>query len=179
MLTDFSVAPLTAAYPALQALAGSSAVSREADEVRRAAKEVVNAAESSQALFAGKAALLSDLAALESECAEEGWDGNDAAAIDHLAVLQAQRLLRALPDRCPLPEAAAEPDGSISLDWIRSRNRLFSASVSSSDRIAFAWVDGADSGYGVERFDGQNVPQRILQGIEAAMGTGYAAVRAT
>jgi hypothetical protein len=179
MHTDFSVAPITTAYPALQALAGSSGVSREAEEVRRAAKKVVNEAESSQALFAGKAGLLSDLAALQSECAEDGWDGNDAAAIDYLAILQVQRLMRALPDRCPLPEVAVEPDGSISLDWIRSRNRLFSLSVSSSDRIAFAWIDGAESGHGVARFDGQSVPPRILQGIEAAVGTGYVTLRAT
>lgn len=178
MHTDLSVAPITPAYPALQALEGSSAVSREADEVRKAAKKAVDKAESSQALFAGKSGLLSDLAALESECAEDGWDGNDAAPIDYLAIIQVQRFLRALSDRCPLPELAVEPDGSISLDWIRSRNRLFSLSISSSDRMAFAWIDGAESGHGVARFDGQSVPRRILQGIEAAIGTGYAAVRA-
>jgi hypothetical protein len=178
MLADFSIA-LSAPYPALQSLAGSSAVSPEADEVRRAAKRVVIAAERSQALFVGKAALLSELAALEIECADEDWDGNGAAAIDFVAVLQAECLVRALPDRCPLPEVAVEPDGSISLDWIQSRDRLFSVSVSQSSRLAFAWVDGADSGYGVERFDGRNVPQRILQGIEAAVGTGYVTLRTT
>lgn len=85
--------------------------------------------------------------------------------------------LCALPDRCPLPEITLEPDGAISLDWIQSRDRLFSVSVGQSSRLAFAWVDGVDSGHGVECFDGRNIPLRILQGIEAIVdkGEGHAA----
>ena len=179
MLAVVPVATSSAGYPALQAFAGgSSAVSREAEEVRKAAKEVANTAERSQALFAEKAAAISQLAALATECAEEGWDGSSAAAIDLVAVLLAERFLRAVPNRIPLPDLAVEPDGSISLDWIRSRNHLFSVSVGRSSRLAFAWLDGADKGHGVARFDGQNVPPRILEGIEAIAETGHVAVRA-
>ena len=42
--------------------------------------------------------------------------------------------IRALLDDLPLPEFAPEPDGSISPDWIQSRNRLFSISVGSTHR---------------------------------------------
>ena len=87
------------------------------------------------------------------------------------AVMLAERFLRALPYRIPLPELAVEPDGSISLDWIRSRTRLFSVSVGRASRLAFAWLDGSDTGHGVARFDGQNVPPRILEGIEAVVVT--------
>ncbi len=139
--------------------------------MRKAARKVANAAERSYALFAEKAAAISQLAALATECAEEGWDGSGAAAIDLVAVLLAERFLRALPYRIPLPELAVEPDGSISLDWIRSRNRLFSVSVGRSSRLAFAWLDGSDSGHGVARFDGQGVPPRVLEGIEAVVVT--------
>jgi hypothetical protein len=78
--------------------------------------------------------------------------------------------VRALPDGIPLPEFAPEPDGSISLDWILSRNRLFSVSIGHSSRLAFAWLDGADNGHGVARFDGQNVPPRVLEGIKCIIG---------
>jgi len=156
---------------------GSSAVSNEADEIRKAAREVVSESERSQALFAGKADLISQLVALEDECSGEGWDGNGAHPIDFLAVDQVKRFLRALPDRVPLPEISPEPDGSVSLDWIHSRNRLFSVSVSGGDRLAFAGIDGTDSSHGVARFDGQIIPRQILLGIEAAVGARDATFR--
>ncbi len=164
---------------ALQALtSGSSAISLEARVVHNAAVEVAEAAERSVALFGRTAAALSALAALATECAEPGWDGADAAALDPIAVLSAKRFLRALSESTPLPEFASEPDGSISLDWIASRNRLFSVSIGRGDRLAFAWIDGTDRGHGVARFDGQNVPPRILEGIQAIMGPGHAGLRA-
>lgn len=164
------------ALPALEL--GSSAVSNEAEDVRKAARCVISEGERSQALFGGKADLLSELVELKDECAEENWDGNGAHPIDFAAVLQVARFLRALPDRVPLPEISPEPDGSVSLDWIFSRSRLFSVSVSGGNRLAFAWLDGTDSGHAVARFNGQSIPLRVLQGIEAAVGTGNATVRA-
>jgi hypothetical protein len=145
---------------AAPALAGEdTAISREAHEVRKAAREVAEASERSLALFGAKAEALSQLAALATECAEPGWDGHDAAAIDPNAVLLVQRFLRAMPDDLPIPEFAPEPDGSISLDWIRSRNCLFSLSIGRSGRLAYAWLDGTNKGHGVARFDGRDVPR--------------------
>jgi hypothetical protein len=163
----------------LHALAGGgSAISPEANAVRKAATEVAKSTERSLALFGEKAAALSQLAALATDCAEQGWDGDAAAAIDSIAVRSAERFVRALPDSMPLPEFAPEPDGSISLDWIRSRNRLFSMSIGRSTRLAYAWLDGADRGHGVARFDGQNVPPRVLEEIKGIVGQGHAGLRA-
>src|SRR5437867_1521130 len=101
---------------ALHAVAsGGTATSLEARAVHRAAGEMVKLAERSQALFGEKAAALSELAALATECGEQGWDGENATPIDSNAVLMAERFLRALPDGIPMPEFAPEPDGSISL----------------------------------------------------------------
>ena len=74
-------------------------------------------------------------------------------------------------------EFAPEPDGSISLDWIRSRSNFFSVSVGASDRLAYAWLDGTDRGHAVARFDGDSVPSRILEGIKALVQGANAAVR--
>jgi len=170
---------LSAVSPAPAAFyTDSSAVSPEAVEVREAVLKAMREVEQSQALFAKKADAISDLRTLVDECSEEGWDGYGAAAIDRDAVVLAEGFLRALPDRISLPELAVEPDGSISLDWIRSRSRLFSVSVGRGSRLAFAWLDGTDSGHGVARFDGQNVPRRILQGIQAVMELQHVALRA-
>lgn len=155
---------------ALQALAGGgSAISPEAAAVHKAATQVVELAERSQALFGERAAALSQLVAMAMECTEDEWDGEDAVAIDSIAVLSAQRFVRALPDGMPLPEFAPEPDGSISLDWIRSRNRIFSLSIGRSNWLAYAWLDGADKGHGIARFDGYVVPPRVLAGIRGIM----------
>jgi hypothetical protein len=162
-------------YITLQALAGGgSAISAEAREVYEAASRVVESAERSQVLFGKKATALSQLVALASECSQLGWDGKDAAAIDPVAVSSAERFVRALPDGLLLPEFSPEPDGSISLDWIRARNRLFSVSVGRSSRLPYAWLDGADKGHGVARFDGQIVPPRVLQGIKDIVEQGHA-----
>jgi hypothetical protein len=164
---------------ALQTLAGGgSAISPEAREVYEAASRVVESAERSQVLFGKKAAALSQLVALASECSQRGWDGKDAMAIDPVAVSLVRRFVRALPDGLPLPEFSPEPDGSISLDWIRSRNQLFSMSIGHNNRLAYAWLDGADKGHGVARFDGQNVPPRVLEGIKGIVGQEHAGLRA-
>jgi hypothetical protein len=164
---------------ALQRLAGgSSAISPEAHAVRKVATQVAESAERSVALFGEKTAALSELSAVTAECAEPDWDGHGAAAIAPIAILLTERFVRALPEGVPLPEFTPEPDGSISLDWIRSRNRLFSLSIGRSNRLAYAWLDGADKGHGVITFDGQNVPPRVLEGIKGIVGQGHAGLRA-
>lgn len=154
----------------------NSAVSCEAQTVRDAITAVVDWTERSQALFGHKSATISSLRALANECAQPGWDGDEAAPLHPAAVLQAENFIRALPDAIPLPELAPEPDGSISLDWLQARNRLFSLSIGAADRLAFAWLDGSDKGHGVARFDGHTTPLRVLEGIKSI--TDHASLRA-
>ena len=132
---------------------GGNAISTEARAAQKSAAAVVESAERSQVLFGEKAAAISQLRALANECSEPGWDGEGASALHPIAVLVAESFLRALPDGIPLPEFAPEPDGAVSLDWIESRNRLFSMSVGTSHRLAYAWLDGADTGHGVARLE--------------------------
>ena len=180
MLEPFSNSTLgiyLVGYAALHPYAyGSSAISPEAQVVRKAASIVVEFAERSQVLFGEKSVAISNILALANECAEAGWDGNEAAPIDSVAVHTAVEFIRAMPDDLPLPEFAPEPDGSISLDWIQSRNRLFSLSVGSTNRLAYAWLDGSDKGHGVARFNGEKIPSRIIEGIIGIMNHGNATI---
>lgn len=176
MLEAFSIVSAPG-FAALHSLAREgSAVSTEAQTLRQAASDVVDRVERSEVLFGGKASAISQIWALANEYAEPDWDGNGAYPIDQQAVFKAAAFIRLLPDGLPLPEFAPEPDGSISLDWILSRNRLFSMSVGRSDRLAYAWLDGADKGHAVARFDGARVPPRILSGIEGIIKGGHAGV---
>lgn len=120
---------------------------------------------------------MSLLRELAEECSEQGWDGYDAAPIDAIALFNAQNFLRALPSGIALPEFAPEPDGSISLDWIQSRYRLFTLSIGSSNRLAYAWLDGTDKGHAVAHFGGTIVPPRVLAGIKSIVGDSHAPFR--
>jgi hypothetical protein len=166
-------------YAALQTLArGGSAISPEAETVRNAATAHVESAELSRALFGAKAEALSAVRKLAAEHGQPGWDGDDAAAVSPLAILTAETFIRALPDGIPMPEFAPEPDGSISLDWIQSRRRLFTLTAGNTNRLAYAWLDGTDRGHAVAFFDGAAPPQRIVEGIKSILGQGYASLRA-
>lgn len=154
-----------------------SGFSSEARAISKKAAEVVNNFEQSQALFGEKSEAISQLWILADECAEPDWDGYNGRAIDRQAVLVAEDFVRALPPGVALPEFAPDPDGSVSLDWIHSRNRLFSMSVGGSNRLAFTWLDGTDRGHGVAYFDGAMIPPRILEGINAIVNDGNASVR--
>jgi hypothetical protein len=153
-----------------------SAVSSEAMAVRQAVGKVANSAERSHALFGAKAKAISQIWALANECSEPGWDGESANPLTPRTAGLAVEFIRALPDGLALPEFAPEPDGSIALDWIHSRNRLFSLSIGTSNRLAYAWLDGADKGHAVARFDENHIPARILEGIIAIMSRENAAV---
>lgn len=173
-----SVSVVSLGIGAIYSLSGAgSAISPEAQTVRSAAVEIARAVESSQALFGSKAAAISELWQLANEYAEVDWDGNGALPLEHMAVHNAVAFIRALPDRVPMPEFAPEPDGSISLDWIRSRTSVFSLSIGTSYRLAYAWLDGTDQGHAVARFDGGNIPPRVLVGIEGIVKLSNAAVR--
>lgn len=154
-----------------------SAVSGEAQTPWSAANAVLKTLKRSLPLSGPKAAATSRIWALVGECAEMDWDGAGAEPVSALAADRADDFIRALPDNVPLPEFAPEPDGSISLDWIQSRSRLFSLSVGQGSGLAYAWVDGADRGHAVARFDGETVPPRVLEGIRGIMNHGNAAIR--
>ena len=155
-----------------------TAVSSEAIMVQQAASAVMEMADRSQALFGEKAATISRLIALAHECNEPAWDGIDASPVNPIAVMTAEAFLRVIPDNLPMPELAPEPDGAISLDWIQSNTRLFSLSIGSNNRMAYAWLDGSDKGHAVARFDGQHVPPRILDSIRSIVDYGSASLRA-
>lgn len=165
-------------YAALNAYAATgSAISEDALILHRAVKAVIRSAEDSQVLFGSKAAALSQLNSLASETDESNWDGYGSLAMNALAKQNTENFVRALPDSIPMPEFGLEPDGAISLDWISSKHMMFSLSIGPNDRIAFAWLDGTDSGHAVARFDQRAIPAKILDGIRATMRDENATVR--
>lgn len=153
-------------YAAFDACSGEgSAVSSAAAEIVQATCALFETAERSEFLFGDKAEALSQLWTMATECEEANWDGAGAVPIDSEAIRNAAEFVRALPSRVPLPEFAPEPDGAVSLDWIQSRNRMFSLSMGRGPRLAYAWLDGSDKGHAVIRFDNRRIPARLIEDI--------------
>ena len=169
MLEPVSAIGLQLGVAALYALSRpGSAVSSEAQAVQACAGAIFNRVERSDALFGGKAAVISKLWGLTRSHAAAGWDGGEAAPVDRQAVFRAAAFVRALPDDCGMPEVGVDPDGAVALDWLASRHRMLSISVAgNSDRLAYAWLDGTDRGNAVAKFDRDTVPIRLMQAILA------------
>jgi hypothetical protein len=132
------------------------------DELKRARIEAARYFEQSQALFGAKAAAISSIQEIVGECSAENWDGYGAEPVSLLAAWNAEGFIRALPDGFPIPEAAPEPDGSISLDWTMTNNRRVALSIGQNKRLAFAWVNGTERGQAVVNFDGVNLPNWFI-----------------
>lgn len=167
MLEPVSALSLQFGVAAIYALARpGSAMSSEARVVRAHAEAMVERVEHSAALFGGRAAVIAELWDLADSHADEAWDGGEATPVDRRAIALAVEFVRSLPDNCRMPEAAVDPDGAVSLDWIASRHRMLSVSFAgNSDRLAYAWIDGTDRGHAVERFDGDTIPKRLMNAI--------------
>jgi hypothetical protein len=124
-----------------------------------------------------KNTVISEISALALECSEPNWDAYGARPMSPIAASRAVELILALPDGIPLPEVAADPDGSVSLDWISSRRRTLSLNVGESTHLAYAWIDGTDRGYAVEIFNEHEVPAPVLDAIRSTMGVRHAPIR--
>ncbi len=146
-----------------------SGTTQEAETLRNALAESRSHSESSVALFGPRASLIDRLWRLYNDCSEEGWDGYDASPMSIAAAHLALELIRALPADVPLPDLTAENDGAIALDWFCGSGHL-SVSANGTERLAFAWLNGACSGSGVELFRNGRWPNRLLNEIEEVYG---------
>ena len=91
---------------------------------------------------------------------EGNWDGYDALAVSDKAFLRAQRFLRAVLPRFPVPSSGATPSGSLSLEWFVSPKRRFLVSIGEEDQIAFAGLFGSNPIHGTTVF-GDDLPPEI------------------
>ena len=131
----------------------------------------------SVALMGRQTAVVAALYELAARCGRDDWDGEGARPLEPRAIECAYALIRALPSALPMPEVDAEPDGSVALDWSVARRRRFSVSIGRSGRLAFAWLKGSNSGYGVVQFDRETIPPQILAGIQGVTEHGRASIR--
>jgi len=109
---------------------------------------------------------------LPVECAKDDWDGYGAEAVKATALLRAEAFVRALPDDIPLPEVSVEPDGAVAFDWMPLPSKTFTLSVNEGNRLAYAWIDGTDRGHAAVKFEGVEIPSRVLTDLERLISHG-------
>lgn len=151
----------------------TSAASPEASEVSELAHNVMRDQSTCESLFGAKRAALSEL--IETVQSVQVDDEQDR--VSHGTVDNARDFVLSLPDDIPMPEIGVDPDGEISLTWYGSRKQIFSVSISDSDRIAFAWLDGSDSGHAVARFRPPTLPDRFLSNLRSMIAYASPALR--
>ncbi len=180
MSTALSISADSSGLESVYAVArGGSAVSAASDVLRRTASDAADSVERSQALFGRKARVIEEIWRLAQECNEPGWDGCGARAVSREAIRRAIALVRALPDDVTVQDVSPEPDGSVALEWSRSRHAVLSLSVGIENGLAYAWLDGSDRGHAVAAYDEGRFPLRVLQQIRLIMDRVDAAVRST
>jgi hypothetical protein len=104
------------------------------------------------------------LGELYDACHEPNWDGEDADPIEQDTLRNAYQFIQALPDRYPLPEITAEPDGHLDLEWYRHPRRILSVSVSPEGMLYWAALVGIENPRGSCPFY-SNIPDTILYWI--------------
>lgn len=124
--------------------------------------EVKGRSISSETLSGDRQQAIRALKELTRECSEDNWDGAGAVRIQGRTEDFAEKFIRALPFGTPMPEIAASPDGSISLDWMPERGRMLALLIGPHSRLPFAWIDRDNRGHGVADFDGVNIPSNFL-----------------
>jgi hypothetical protein len=103
-------------------------------------------------------AVLQEMASVQEECSQPGWDGHQAEPVALETYRHAYAFLEAYPPEMPLPTVGAEPDGHLTLEWHRNSRRTLSVSVSPSGELHYSALIGPSSAYGTEFFLGDVPP---------------------
>lgn len=108
----------------------------------------------------------SDLVRAVKEASQEDWDHFGAKPASILAANLAIRFLNALPSALPTPDVGIDPDGDISFEWVRSKDRMFTVSLSRNGKLSYAGLFGNEiSSHGTEVFD-DTIPRTIIENVK-------------
>lgn len=98
------------------------------------------------------------------EAGADNWDGYNAARIDIRSLVQAEKLLMALPLMVPAPEVSVQPNGNIVLEWHLRRRMAFTVSVGFDGGLVYAGIFGSNTTDGTEYF-ADELPEAIARNL--------------
>jgi hypothetical protein len=94
--------------------------------------------------------VFNELFEIAEECAEAGWDGENAKPVTKAVFDEGFRFLKSLPLGTAVPSVSAEPDGHITFEWYRSTSRILSVSIDHDGFLHYAAIIGPKKAYGSE-----------------------------
>lgn len=96
------------------------------------------------------------------EAIKPGWAGLGSNAVHPLTLDMARRFLNALPPGMDAPEVNADPDGEISFDWDKGRDRLLAVSISLAGRLSFIYRNGSVRLRDTLLFTDEKIPAELV-----------------
>ncbi|MBL4868723.1 MAG: hypothetical protein JKY67_20360 [Pseudomonadales bacterium] len=149
-MSSDNVSPLYDYFPTGS---GTSGESEESKYVEQLVEDF--ACDASQANSINtKEKVIDELKQLYVDRSSPNWDAYDAAPLKAGALMNAVKFIQALKSVYPLPEISADPDGDISLEWIK-KDKILSLSLGCTNIICYAAIYGENKkSDGVEIFDG-------------------------
>jgi len=96
----------------------------------------------------GIQALMDDLHALEAECSDEGWDGQDARAISSASIELVARLLKGLAVGTNRLSLGVDANGWVTMAWHHSPRWTLSVSVTGDGWLHYAALLGSERHFG-------------------------------
>jgi hypothetical protein len=121
-----------------------------ADFVGRQRGDCLNMLQESNALGFAAKGTFRQLFEVFKECSSMGWDGEQAKPISVEVLQNAERFLSSFPLGMEAPEVGAEPDGSITLEWYRSPNKVISISINPDGWMYYAALIGTSKRHGAD-----------------------------
>lgn len=107
---------------------------------------------------------------IKEKCSKYNWDGNGAEAVSPLVIERATRFASLLPDSIEQASVSCDADGHIHLEWSRRNYSIMTIIISHGPKIVFSCIHGALGQGGIEHYDEQSIPSRILKILEEHFG---------
>jgi len=101
-----------------------------------------------------------------NEAAEDGWDGPGTFAVDAKTRVRAHLVASMLPAELPEPDVSVTPSGSISFDWYKGAESLFSIMVPRTGGVSFAAYFSGDRLNGAMNLVADRLPSEIVAAAE-------------
>ncbi len=134
---------------------GASGFSREADYIDREKKSLTEKLLETISFGERERKILLLLNASLSECVNKDWDGYGALPVSVMTYVKALEFLVSLPESIRLPDLTADPDGSVSMEWYRTPEWIFSISINRDGKLDYAAIFGDKKHHGSMHFSGE------------------------
>jgi hypothetical protein len=154
----------------------STAQSEPARKLVEKREEIRSHLLASYAMRSATERALGDLDQVQTEAAQDGWDGYQGRALQPLAYLYAKLFLTTLPTTAPIPEVSADPDGEVSLDWRFGERKVLTVSIGPTGRCSFAWMIGQSTFRGTDWIEDE-IPASIVFALSQLVGATIGAQR--